>query len=65
MYKHRYNLALERAIEIAEMERKQVLPNRVVDMSGHLHKETASLFRAAYCGKGKVSLQKDESPDNT
>ncbi|XP_062260281.1 E3 SUMO-protein ligase KIAA1586-like [Platichthys flesus] len=48
IYLHRDSLAHKRAVEIADLKQKDVLPNKVEEMSSAFIDVTSSSFRAAY-----------------
>lgn len=48
IYIHRDSLAHKRAVEIADLKEKDVLPNKVLEQSAAAFDVTASAFRAAY-----------------
>lgn len=59
IYKHKDSMAHKRAVEIANMKQKEVLPNKVVELNATLLHETANSFRTAYTvAKERLSFKK-------
>lgn len=48
IYKHRDSIAHKRAVEIAANKQRDILPNKVLEITSKLTEETATSFRSAY-----------------
>lgn len=48
IYKHRDSIAHKRAVEVAATKKKEILPNKVLEINSKLMEETATSFRSAY-----------------
>ena len=59
IYKHRDSNAHQRAVELAETKKRDILPNRVIAINAKATEETASSFRSAYMvAKERLAFQK-------
>ncbi|XP_073693982.1 E3 SUMO-protein ligase KIAA1586-like [Garra rufa] len=59
IYKHRQSTSHLRAIEIADLKQKKMLPNKIMESNAHLVHETTNSFRTAYTiAKERLSFKK-------